>query len=98
MRSRNLAPQARETRKKVLTESLVRRTMNDIMVQFTGALLSCPSVADYLRDWIESKREEKAEKTLRKHIQTADHFLSALGGESSAADGLNRWGRHSALA
>ena len=98
MRSRNPAPQARETRKKVLTESLLRRTMNDIMVQFTGALLSCPSVADYLRDRVESKREEKAEKTVRKHILTASHFLSALGGENSAVDGRNPWGRPSALA
>ena len=56
--------------------------MNDIMEQFTGALLSCPSVADYLRDRVESKREEKAEKTVRKHIQTARHFLSVLGAKA----------------
>ena len=87
-----------ETRKKVFTESLLRRTMNDILEQFTGALLSYPSVADYFRDWIEFKREEKAEKTLRKYIQTASHFLSALVGENSAVDGRNRWGRPSDLA
>ena len=56
--------------------------MNDIIEQFTGALLSCPSVADYLRDRVESKREEKAEKTVRKHILTASHFLSAWGAKT----------------
>ena len=73
---------AREGRKKVLTESRVRRTMNDILEQFTGAALSCPSVADYFRDWIESKKEEKAQKTVLKYIQTANHFLSALGAKT----------------
>ena len=73
---------AREGRKKVLTESRVRRTMNDILEQFTGASLSCPSVAEYFRDWIESKKEEKAQKTVLKYIQTANHFLSALGAKT----------------
>ncbi len=73
---------AREGRKKVLTESRVRRTMNDILEQFTGTSLSCPSVADYFRGWIESKKEEKAQKTVLKYIQTANHFLSALGAKT----------------
>jgi hypothetical protein len=33
---------AKEGRKKVLTESRVRRTTNDLLEQFTGASLSCP--------------------------------------------------------
>jgi integrase len=73
---------AREGRKKVLTESRVRRTMNDILEQFTGAALSCPSVAEYFQGWIESKKEEKAQKTVLKYIQTANHFLSALGAKT----------------
>jgi hypothetical protein len=73
---------AREGRKKVLTESRVRRTMSDILEQFTGAALSCPSVADYFRGWIESKKEEKAQKTVLKYIQTGNNFLSALGAKT----------------
>ena len=44
---------AREGRKKVLTEARVRRTMSDLLEQFTGTSLTCPSVADYFHDWIE---------------------------------------------
>ena len=70
---------AREGRKNVLTEARVRRTMSDILEQFTGASLSCPSVAEYFHEWIASKKEEKAQKTVLKYIQTASHFLSSLG-------------------
>ena len=75
---------AREGRKKVLTEARVRRTMSDLLEQFTGASLTCPSVADYFHDWIESKKEEKAQKTVLKYVQTASHFLAALGAKTQA--------------
>jgi integrase len=88
---------AKEGRKKVLTEARVRRTMSDILEQFTGASLTCPSVAEYFHDWIESKREEKAQKTVLKYVQTANHFLAALGDktqaplESIASADIRRW-------
>jgi integrase len=88
---------AKEGRKKVLTEARVRRTMSDILEQFTGASLTSPSVAEYFHDWIESKKEEKAQKTVLKYVQTANHFLAALRDKTQApleaigAADIRRW-------
>lgn len=88
---------AKEGRKGVLTESRVRRTLSDILEQFTGAPLPCPTCGDYFRAWIESKRGEKAQKTVLKYVQTTNHFLASLGDrialplEAIGSADIRRW-------
>ena len=70
---------AKEGRRGVLTEAKVRRTMSDLLEQFTGAPLHFFTAADFFADWLKDKQGAKAGRTAMKYSQLVEGFLSFLG-------------------
>jgi integrase len=63
-----------------LTEAQARSILNGILERAaTGETLRCPSVSDYLREWLAGKEATKAGGTVTRYAKSVNEFLTHLG-------------------
>jgi integrase len=63
-----------------LTEAQARDILNDILERAaTGESLRCPSVREYLRDWLLAKEGTTADGTVARYGKSVNEFLAHLG-------------------
>jgi hypothetical protein len=66
------------------TEANLRRILSETLERVEGRRLIQPSVAEWLEQWIETRRGAISERTMLKYLQVKDAFLRSLGRRSHA--------------
>jgi integrase len=62
-----------------VTETNLRRILSETLERVEGRSLAHPSVAEWLEQWIETRRGAISEGTRLKYVQVKDAFLHSLG-------------------
>jgi integrase len=62
-----------------VTEANLRRILSETLERVEGRSLAHPSVAEWLEQWIETRRGAISEGTRLKYVQVKDAFLRSLG-------------------
>ena len=62
-----------------VTEANLRRILSETLERVEGRRLIQPSVAEWLEQWIETRRGAISERTMLKYVQVKDAFLRSLG-------------------
>jgi len=62
-----------------VTEANLRRILSETLERVEGRRLTHPSVAEWLEQWIETRRGAISERTMLKYVQVKDAFLRSLG-------------------
>jgi integrase len=62
-----------------VTEANLRRILSETLERVEGRPLANPSVAEWLEQWIETRRGAISEETKLKYVQVKDGFLRSLG-------------------
>ena len=67
-----------------VTEANLRRILSETLERVEGRRLTHPSVAEWLEQWIETRRGAISERTMLKYLQVKDAFLRSLGARGHA--------------
>ncbi len=62
-----------------LTETQTRKVLSEILETATGKPLQCPTLAEFLSDWLKDKVTANTEKTALKYKQVTESFIASLG-------------------
>jgi integrase len=62
-----------------VTEANLRRILSETLERVEGRSLAHPSVAEWLEQWIETRKGAIGEQTRLKYVQVKDAFLRSLG-------------------
>jgi hypothetical protein len=62
-----------------VTEANLRRILSETLERVEGRPLAHPSVAEWLDQWIETRKGAISERTRLKYVQVKDAFLKSLG-------------------
>lgn len=79
-----LAVQWEEAATNRITEAQARRVLSDIHEQIHGTRLDCPSLTDFVTQWLGRKKGETAAVTLNTYRLAVEEFRDALGDRASA--------------
>lgn len=66
----------------VLTTTQLRKVLNDVSEKVTGDTLVCPSVEEYLTDWLKGIQARNSPSTLIRYSNTVKLFLANLNGKA----------------
>src|SRR4030095_9202059 len=70
---------AAQGRKRVLTESIARSVVSQLVEQATGTPIHFHTCRDYLTEWVAGKTGTTSKGTLTRYRQVIDDFLEFLG-------------------
>lgn len=62
-----------------ITTDQLRKVLNDVAEKVNGESLTVPSVADYLKGWLEGVKAKRSAGTLERYSNTVRLFLAHLG-------------------
>jgi integrase len=81
--ARTLEKASVEAKKKEITESRALALLSEFVEHTTGEAVRNYTAAEWLREWVASKKQETSPATFTKYVSITERFLSSLGARAA---------------